>query len=189
MIDGICPKAQRHLNAGGIYSYADLANADASQIDEVLKAAGPSFSLRDTSWWSREARVFSTDERDCERREKRDDFTVIRGVDEDLQEAFYAAGIFNFGDLAISDRGQLKRKLAQRDARFESVDVDRYCEQSMRFVRDGFWDADERDVLFELSDMKREVRSFWDRVTSQAKRSKESVMEKFSAAAVTEKSE
>ena len=183
VIEGICQKTQQHLNAGGIYTYAELANADASRIDEVLKAGGPSVSLRDTSWWSREARVFSSEERDCVRRENRDDFTVIRGVDEDLQKAFYAAGIYNFGDLAIADRNRLKQTLTRRDARFASVDVDRYCEQSMRFVRAGFWDADEREMLTELNDMNREVQGFWDRVATQVKRSGESVIEKFNAAA------
>ena len=53
----------------------------------------------------------------------------------------------------------------------------------MRFVRAGFWDADEREMLTELNDMNREVQGFWDRVATQVKRSGESVIEKFNAAA------
>ena len=189
-IEGICRDTQELLYNAGIRTYAHLATVDSPRIEKALKAGGPAFSLRDTSRWSREAKAFSlngrmnSSRRSESRSQWRDDFTTIRGVDSEVQRLFFESGIYNFGDLAIADRGALKNALVKQNSRFASFDVDQCCEQAMRFVPDDFWGDGEREAIEDVRDLQQEMDHFtglWGLVTEKVKKGGEQVLEKINA--------
>ncbi len=55
IIEGIGPKIASTLQAAGITSFAQLANADISQLDQILKAAG--LRLANPGSWADQARL------------------------------------------------------------------------------------------------------------------------------------
>lgn len=50
-IEGIGPKIAEHLVAGGIVSFADLADASQDRLKEILTAAGPRYQMHDPGTW------------------------------------------------------------------------------------------------------------------------------------------
>jgi predicted flap endonuclease-1-like 5' DNA nuclease len=54
-IEGIGPKIENILNAGGITSFSDLAKTSTSMIRTLLDAAGGKFNIADPSTWSQQA--------------------------------------------------------------------------------------------------------------------------------------
>ena len=54
-IEGVGPKIAEILNAGGINSFAELANADTNYIKKILEEAGPRFKMADPSSWGEQA--------------------------------------------------------------------------------------------------------------------------------------
>jgi predicted flap endonuclease-1-like 5' DNA nuclease len=54
-IEGIGEAVAEVLNQAGIMSYTDLANRSAGELKEMMNAAGPGFSFRDTSTWAQQA--------------------------------------------------------------------------------------------------------------------------------------
>lgn len=54
-ITGVGPKIQQLLNAGGIMTYNDLANAKKATLDKILEDAGPRFNAHDPSTWMKQA--------------------------------------------------------------------------------------------------------------------------------------
>jgi ribosomal protein L27 len=54
-IEGIGPKIEEHLNAAGIYTFAELSETPVERVKEILEAAGPRFSIHDPSTWGKQA--------------------------------------------------------------------------------------------------------------------------------------
>jgi len=55
VLEGIGPKVARILNDAGINSFADLANADAAEVDKVLDANG--LQMMDSAGWIEQAKL------------------------------------------------------------------------------------------------------------------------------------
>jgi nucleotidyltransferase/DNA polymerase involved in DNA repair len=53
-ITGVGPKIQQLLNAGGIMTYDDLANAKKGDLDQILEDAGSRFNAHDPSTWMKQ---------------------------------------------------------------------------------------------------------------------------------------
>ncbi len=54
-IEGIGPKIEKLLHAGGILTFADLANAKIEKIQGILDDAGPKFNIANPETWSEQA--------------------------------------------------------------------------------------------------------------------------------------
>ena len=60
-IEGIGPAISRVLNEAGIVNFAQLADAAAGQLREVLDAAGPRFRIARPATWPQQARLAAED--------------------------------------------------------------------------------------------------------------------------------
>ena len=56
-VEGIGPKIQELLNAAGIMSFAELAEAGADKVKEILEEAGGAMKSKDPSTWSQQAQM------------------------------------------------------------------------------------------------------------------------------------
>lgn len=54
-IEGIGPKIAEHLVAGGIVSFADLADASQEKLKQILTDAGPRYQMHDPGTWPMQA--------------------------------------------------------------------------------------------------------------------------------------
>jgi large subunit ribosomal protein L27 len=54
-IEGIGPKIAEHLVAGGIVSFADLADASQDKLKQILTDAGPRYQMHDPGTWPMQA--------------------------------------------------------------------------------------------------------------------------------------
>ncbi len=54
-IEGIGPKIAEHLVAGGIVTFADLADASQDRLKEILTEAGPRYQMHDPGTWPMQA--------------------------------------------------------------------------------------------------------------------------------------
>ncbi len=57
VIEGIGPKINNLIHAGGITSFAELANSDPSRIQKILDDAGSSYSIANPSTWPDQANL------------------------------------------------------------------------------------------------------------------------------------
>ncbi len=55
VIEGIGPKIEGLLKAGGINNWSDLAAAEVAKIQDILNAAGPRYKLANPATWPRQA--------------------------------------------------------------------------------------------------------------------------------------
>jgi small subunit ribosomal protein S1 len=55
IIEGIGPKIEEHLNAAGISTFAQLADATVEVLQEVLDNAGSAYKIHDPSTWSEQS--------------------------------------------------------------------------------------------------------------------------------------
>ena len=54
-IEGIGPKIEQILHEGGITTFAQLAEADADTVKELLMAAGPRYAIHNPATWAKQA--------------------------------------------------------------------------------------------------------------------------------------
>ncbi len=54
-IEGIGPKIEQILHEGGITTFAQLAEADADAVKELLTAAGPRYAIHNPATWAKQA--------------------------------------------------------------------------------------------------------------------------------------
>jgi predicted flap endonuclease-1-like 5' DNA nuclease len=59
-IEGIGPKIEEILNAGGISSFSDLSKAKADKLKALLDAAGKRYQMHDPSTWAQQAKLAAT---------------------------------------------------------------------------------------------------------------------------------
>ena len=57
IIEGVGPKIEKLLKAGGINSFTDLATTPTFKVREILDAAGPTFNLADPDSWAKQAQL------------------------------------------------------------------------------------------------------------------------------------
>jgi large subunit ribosomal protein L27 len=55
IVEGIGPKIETLLNDAGIYTFAELSQADPEKIREILEAAGPRYRIHDPATWPQQA--------------------------------------------------------------------------------------------------------------------------------------
>ena len=55
IIEGIGPKIKELLQAGGITTFAQLASAPMTRVQEILDAAGPNFRLANPASWAKQS--------------------------------------------------------------------------------------------------------------------------------------
>ena len=83
-IEGIGPKIAEKLNEGGITSFAELANADVSRLQEILDAAGKRYSIHNPSTWPQQAGLAAAGNWDALKElQDRIDGGVLRGSAEE----------------------------------------------------------------------------------------------------------
>ena len=63
-IEGIGPKIEGLLNAGGIVTWAQLAAAETERLQSILDAAGPRYRIHDPSTWPQQAELAAAGARD-----------------------------------------------------------------------------------------------------------------------------
>ena len=56
-VEGIGPKIEALLNDAGIVTFADLASSKVGTLRQILKDAGPRFSMHKPNSWSKQARL------------------------------------------------------------------------------------------------------------------------------------
>lgn len=59
LIEGIGPKIEGLFKADGILTWADLAEAKVSRLNEILDAAGPRYNIHDPGTWPRQAKLLA----------------------------------------------------------------------------------------------------------------------------------
>lgn len=57
MVEGIGPKIEGLLNAAGIVTWADLANAPTEDVQKILDEAGPRYRMHQPTTWAKQARM------------------------------------------------------------------------------------------------------------------------------------
>ena len=62
LIEGIGPKIEGLFKADGIATWADLADAKVSRLNEILDAAGPRYNIHDPGTWPRQAKLLANGE-------------------------------------------------------------------------------------------------------------------------------
>lgn len=55
LIEGVGPKIAELLNKGGIYTFAQLADAKDEDVQAILTEAGPQFNMHDATTWNEQA--------------------------------------------------------------------------------------------------------------------------------------
>ena len=55
MVEGVGPKIEGLLHAGGIMTWADLANAPTEKIQAILDEAGPRYRMHQPTTWAKQA--------------------------------------------------------------------------------------------------------------------------------------
>ena len=71
-VEGIGPKIAEHLTAGGIATFAQLADAPLERLQEILDEAGPRYRVHDPGTWSRQA-ALARDGKDDELQQLQDE--------------------------------------------------------------------------------------------------------------------
>ncbi len=64
LIEGIGPKIEGLFYEAGIYTFAQLAKAKVSRLDQILDEAGPRFSFHKTETWPKQAALAAAGEWD-----------------------------------------------------------------------------------------------------------------------------
>lgn len=59
VVEGIGPKIEQLLKAGGIQNWSDLAAAPVSRLQEILDAAGDRYRIHDPGTWPRQAELLA----------------------------------------------------------------------------------------------------------------------------------
>lgn len=57
VIEGVGPKIEGLLNDGGIFTWADLADAETEKVQAILDEAGPSYRIHDPATWANQAQM------------------------------------------------------------------------------------------------------------------------------------
>ncbi|MEL7421738.1 MAG: 50S ribosomal protein L27 [Bacteroidota bacterium] len=57
MVEGVGPKIEGLLHAGGIMTWEDLANAPTEKVQQILDEAGPRYRMHQPTTWAKQARL------------------------------------------------------------------------------------------------------------------------------------
>ena len=57
MVEGVGPKIEGLLHAGGIMTWEDLANAPTENVQKILDEAGPRYRMHQPTTWAKQARL------------------------------------------------------------------------------------------------------------------------------------
>jgi predicted flap endonuclease-1-like 5' DNA nuclease len=162
-IEGIGPKIEELLAAGGIDSFAKLAEARPEALRAMLVRAGDRFRMHDPSSWPDQARL-AVEGRWVELEEYQDllvggrtgappqtpgdDLKRIEGIGPKIEHLLKSAGIETWAQLAAADADTLREILARAGERYRIHDSKSWPDQA-RLAADGRWEelSEFQDVL------------------------------------------
>ena len=164
-IEGIGPKIENLLKAGGITTWALLAASRPDKLQGVLDGGGDRFRLADPASWPDQAKL-AADGRWEELYELQDlliagrgvavgsavsegdDLKVIEGIGPKIEKHLKSEGVTTWALLAESQTGKLKGILDQGGDRFRIADPSSWSDQA-KLASEGRWDElDEfQDIL------------------------------------------
>jgi predicted flap endonuclease-1-like 5' DNA nuclease len=158
-IEGVGPKINDLLHAGGISTFEELANTTPGQIQSILHAEGAQYKIHDPSTltWPRQARL-AADGKWAELKkwqdesltvgreeavsavpEKKDDLTKIEGIGPKINELLNTAGIYTFAKLSSTKYEKLKNILEEAGERFRMHDPSTWPKQA-DMAAEGKWE-------------------------------------------------
>lgn len=155
-IEGISSKVQKLLFANGVTTYAKLAKTKPKRLEQLLDKAGADFHMMDPSTWPEQAtmaskgqwiqlRVWQDKLHDGFGKPKiaiteapRQELTKIEGIDNQIQQLLYDAGITTFDQLADTDTKTLEEILARGGTSYRIVTSDTWADQA-RLAAEGKW--------------------------------------------------
>ncbi len=158
-IEGVGPKINDLLHAGGISTFEELANTTPEHIQSILHAEGAQYKIHDPSTltWPRQARM-AADGKWAELKkwqdesltvgredglaaipEKKDDLTKIEGIGPKINELLNNAGIYTFVKLSSTKYEKLKDILEDAGERFRMHDPSTWPKQA-DIAAQGKWE-------------------------------------------------
>jgi predicted flap endonuclease-1-like 5' DNA nuclease len=158
-IEGVGPKINDLLHAGGISTFEELANTTPGHIQSILHAEGAQYKIHDPSTltWPRQARM-AADGKWAELKkwqdesltvgredglaaipEKKDDLTKIEGIGPKINELLNNAGIYTFVKLSSTKYEKLKNILEDAGERFRMHDPTTWPKQA-DIAAQGKWE-------------------------------------------------
>ncbi len=158
-IEGVGPKINDLLHAGGISTFEELANTTPEHIQSILHAEGAQYKIHDPSTltWPRQARM-AADGKWAELKkwqdesltvgreeavsavpEKKDDLTKIEGIGPKINELLNNAGIYTFAKLSSTKYEKLKTILEEAGERFRMHDPSTWPNQA-EIAAQGKWE-------------------------------------------------
>lgn len=156
MIEGVGPKIAELLNENGIWTFAQLADADVEDLRPMLRDAGPGYQMADPSSWPRQARLAANRDwvklqalkeqlvggvrRPAQEEPVRDDdLTMIEGIGPKTQELLRAADIRTFAQLAETPVDRLEAIIEEGGPGMQLASPTTWPQQA-RLGADGEWE-------------------------------------------------
>ncbi|MFK7769406.1 MAG: DUF4332 domain-containing protein [Mariniblastus sp.] len=146
-IEGIGPKIAEHLNAGGITTFAQIAETTAEELQGFLAAGG--FGAHQPTTWPEQARMAAAgewdklsqwqDELDGGKIVASDDLTKVEGIGPKVAELLNAAGIMSFAQLASTSPESIKAILEAEGGLMASRNPTTWPDQA-QLAATGEWD-------------------------------------------------
>jgi len=151
-VEGIGPKIEEHLNAAGIYTYQELANASPDQLRNILDQAG-GFAAHDPTTWPQQSAMAAAGQWDelqawqvqldggkvVEAAAAADDLTRVEGIGPEIQNHLNAAGITSFAQLASTSVDDIRGLLEAVGGNFATHDPTTWPQQAA-MAAEGRWE-------------------------------------------------
>jgi predicted flap endonuclease-1-like 5' DNA nuclease len=143
LLEGIGPKSAAALAAGGVTTFAQVADLTPEALEALVKGQKVRL-VGSTVSWPAQARLAAAGDltalEDLKKRVKsggklHDDLTQIEGIGPKAQQALYQAGLLTYGDLSRATTEALRQILA--GAGLTTLNPDRWPEQAALVVSDN----------------------------------------------------
>ena len=144
IIEGIGPKISELLNEHNIYTFAQLADTEVSDLETILRSGGSRFQTANPETWPRQARLAAN--RDWPRldalkaqlqggvrrpaSEPQDDLAVLEGIGPKIAEILYRNGIKTYAQLARMEPARLRLLLDEAGPAYRMADPTSWPEQA-----------------------------------------------------------
>ena len=144
IIEGIGPRIAELLNEHGIFTFAQLADTEVSDLETVLRSGGSRFQTANPETWPRQARLAAN--RDWTRldalkaqllggvrraaAEPQDDLAVLEGIGPKIAEILYRNGIKTYAQLARMEPARLRLLLDEAGPAYRMADPTSWPEQA-----------------------------------------------------------
>ena len=167
IVEGIGPKIEGILKAGGVNTWKDLSETSTSKLREILEAAGPRYKMHDPSTWTQQGDLAnrgdwdkllslqkvlgSTDGKESDSKAeklyfkaigfakvKQDDHKVIEGIGPKIESLLQAGGIKTWKELSESNPEDIQVILDAAGSRFKLANPGTWPKQA-KMANDGDW--------------------------------------------------